>query len=225
MRLFHAALTAALCLSFSAAEGLPAFEVTGDPTASKVRWTPADCAAITGIVLEWLHPELPAEGEHWTHGPRTEGKFRRDRAGITQTWFALKDPAVGVLHLRADKPGALGFRIRLEGQAEVSERRRLTVTVPAADGRLRAVRAWVFPMESEVTPEERSIRVEGEGEALVLFTTAEAGKDELEDRLEAPLRELGFGGPEMPDLSKVWGRLDESWKREEAAKPEDPPLK
>lgn len=220
MRPLHPALIAAICFQALASGEVPRFEITGDPAASQARWT-----GITqphggvGIVLEWLHPDLPADRESWTHGARTEGKFRRDRAGITQIWFVLEKPRVGVLHLRADKPGALGFRIRLAGEATVTERRRLTVTSPSPGGLLRATRAWVFPMESEVTPEDHSIRVEGEGEALVLFTMAEAGKEELESALEEPLRELGFGGAEMPDLSKVWRTLDEAWSRQGARKP------
>src|SRR5690606_4295408 len=105
------------------------------------------------------------------------------------------------------------------GEAQVSERRRITVTAPLPDGRVRAARAWVFPMESEVTPEERTIRVEGEGEALVLVTTAEAEEAGLEVALKAPLVPLGFGDDEMPDLSQVWRRLDERQQFERKTPP------
>ncbi len=221
MRLFSPARVALLAIPYLAsAEPAPfRFEVKGDSRATQTRLLAAPGKEpIAALALQWLHPDLPASDERWRHGPRVEGRFKRERAGITQTWFTLAPPRVGVLHLRADKPGALGFRIILEGgETEVSERRRLTVSTALPDGRRQAVRAWVFPMESEVIPEERTIRVEGEGEALVLVTSAEAPADELEAALEAPLRSLGFGEAEMPDLSKVWATLDELQKQQEAA--------
>ncbi len=202
----------------SAAEPSPVrFKVEGPPDSSQaLLFLPAGGEPVATLKLEWLHSESPAGDATWNPGDRTTGHFKRDRAGITQTWFALAEPRIGVLHLRADKPGALGFRIVLQGgDAQVSERRRITVSTPLPGGRQRVVRAWVLPMESEVTPEERTIRVEGEGEALVLVTTAEAPEDELETALEMPLRSLGFGGAEMPDLSKVWRMLNERQKEEE----------
>ncbi len=137
--------------------------------------------------------------------------FKRGGAGFTWTVFASSADDLIVTHLRADKPGALNFKVELptEHDAKVRvEDRRILVLDGHGGKKTRPfeARAWVFPMESEVTPGEREITVRGEGEALILLAVATGEEIKtLPERLDP----IGFGAEEHPDLSLVWrGLLD-----------------
>jgi hypothetical protein len=131
--------------------------------------------------------------------------FQRNTAGFTATTFVSRPDDLLVLHLRTDKPGFLSFRVRLShGDAKPAiEDRRILV--------LSQARAWVYPMESEVTPGDGEITVHGEGEALILVaaTSDPAKVARLPDRMKA----LGFGGKEHPDLQAIWTGLLERQKK------------
>lgn len=139
--------------------------------------------------------------------------FKRGGAGFTWTVFASAADDLIVTHLRADKPGALNFKVQLptehDAKSRVEDRRILIL-----DGHLEGqkskpfeARVWVFPMESEVTPGEGEITVRGEGEALILLAAA-TGPEEIK-ALPEKIKPLGFGGEEHPDLFQVWkGLLD-----------------
>lgn len=121
--------------------------------------------------------------------------FKRNTAGFTATTFVSRADDLIVLHLRSDKPGFLGFRVRLaQGETKPAIEDRRVLVLPNA-------RAWVYPMESEVTPGDGEITVRGEGEALILVaaTSDPAKIAKLPDRMKA----LGFGGKEHPDLQAV----------------------
>jgi len=138
--------------------------------------------------------------------------FKRNNAGFTATTFVSRADDLLVLHLRTDKPGFLGFRVRLtHGETKPALEDRRILVLPQA-------RAWVLPMESEVTPGDGEITVHGEGEALVLVAaTADPQQiGQLRDRTKA----LGLGGPEHPDLQAVWTGLLE--RQQQAVPPATP---
>jgi hypothetical protein len=134
--------------------------------------------------------------------------FKRGGAGFTWTTFASNADNLLVTHLRTDKPGALDFRVTLptENAAEIRvEDRRILVLKGKSAGKPFEARAWVYPMESEVTPGEKEITVRGEGEAIILLA---ATRDETEiAALPERIKPLGFGGDEHPDLFQVWNGL------------------
>ena len=141
--------------------------------------------------------------------------FQRGGAGFTWTTFASRADNVIVTHLRTDKPGALNFRVTLptehDSKVRVEDRRILILNGRSA-GKPFEARAWVYPMESEVTPGENEITVRGEGEALILLAASrDTGQIKtLADRLKP----LGFGGEEHPDVFQVWHGLFERHKAE-----------
>lgn len=131
--------------------------------------------------------------------------FKRNTAGFTATTFVSRPDDLLVLHLRSDKPGFLSFRVRLthgETQPAIEDRR--VLVLPQA-------RAWIHPMESEVSSGDGEITVHGEGEALILVaaTSNPAKISKLPDRVKA----LGFGDPEHPDLQAVWTGLLERQRK------------
>lgn len=134
--------------------------------------------------------------------------FKRGGTGFTWTVFASDVDDVIVTHLRADKPGALNFRVTLPTEHPAKLRvddRRILILNGQSEGKPFEARAWVYPMESEVTPGEREITVRGEGEALILLA---ASKDpEAIASLSERINPLGFGGEDHPDLFQVWTGL------------------
>ncbi len=160
--------------------------------------------------FEWLDTAGPVSDYHRRLDPATgiaTTTFQRGGAGFTVTTFVSRSDDLLVLHLRADKPGFLSFRIRLtrgETRATLEDRRGLV---------LPSARAWVLPMEAEVEPGDGGITVRGEGEALVLAAAANPGPGS--DRL-AP---LGFSRSGLPDLCAVWQGL---LGRQLAARPPAP---
>jgi len=174
-------------------------------------------AAFTGKLLgefrfEWLDAAGPV-----THYRRqldlatgiATATFKRNTAGFTATTFVSRPDDLLVLHLRTDKPGFLSFRVRLtQGDAEPAIEDRRNLVLPQA-------RAWVYPMESEVTPGDGEITVHGEGEALILVaaTSDPAKIARFPNRMKA----LGFGGKEHPDIQAIWTGLLERQKKAPAA--------
>lgn len=134
--------------------------------------------------------------------------FNRGGAGFTWTVFATEEQDLIVTHLRADKPGALNFRVSLSTENAAKSRvedRRILILDGKSAGKPFAARAWVFPMESEVTPGDKEITVRGEGEALVLL--AATRDPEQIAKLQDRLKPLGFGGDDHPDIFQVWNGL------------------
>ena len=139
--------------------------------------------------------------------------FKRGGAGFTWTVFASTSDNLIVTHLRTDKPGALNFKVELPtehpGKARVEDRRTLILNgnIDGKKSKPFEARAWVYPMESEVSPGAAEITVKGEGEALILL--AAATDEEAIKALPDKLKPLGFGGEEHADVSLVWkGLLD-----------------
>jgi hypothetical protein len=139
--------------------------------------------------------------------------FKRGGAGFTWTVFASSADDLIVTHLRTDKPGSLNFKVELptehKGKAHVEDRRILILKGDLGGKRAKPfeARAWVYPMESEVTPGAREITVKGEGEALILLA-AETDPEKIKT-LPDRIKPLGFGVEEHPDIFQVWkGLLD-----------------
>ena len=162
---------------------------------------PSD-AALAKFHFEWLDTAEPVREYQRRFDPRSgiaTTRFERSSAGFTATSFISHDTDLFVLHLRTDKPGQLSFRTRLssgDAQGEVEDRRIL---------KLPKARAWIFPMESEVSPGEHEISVHGEGEALILVAATNHPKQLPISK--GHLATLGFGNAGIPDLHAVWTRL------------------
>lgn len=163
--------------------------------------------------FEWLDAAGPVTHYRRQLDPVTgilTTTFKRNTAGFTTTTFVSRPDDLLVLHLRADKPGFLSFRIRLtHGETKPAIEDRRILILPQA-------RAWIYPMESEVTPGDGEITVHGEGEALILVAaTSDPAKIA---RLPGRMNALGFGGDEHPDLQLVWtGLLERQTKAAPAA--------
>lgn len=174
-------------------------------------------AAFTGkplgeFLIEWLDAAGPV-----THYRRSLDlatgiatvTFNRNTAGFTATTFVSRPDDLLVLHLRTDKPGFLSFRVRLtRGDAKPAIEDRRVLVLPQA-------RAWVYPMESEVTPGDGEITVHGEGEALILV--AATSDPEKVAKLPERMKALGFGGKEHPDIQAISTGLFERQKKAAAA--------
>ena len=196
-------------------EFLPVLEAPKSPAAAADPAKPGTGftgKSLGGFHFEWLEATGPV-----THYRReldlatgiATVTFNRNTAGFTATTFVSRPDDLLVLHLRTDKPGFLSFRVRLtiaDAKPAIEDRRILV---------LPQARAWVYPMESEVTPGEGEITVHGEGEALILVaaTSDPAKIAQLPNRMKA----LGFGGKEHPDIQAIWTGLLERQKKASAA--------
>jgi hypothetical protein len=196
-------------------EFLPLLEAPKSPAAAADPAKPGTGftgKSLGGFYFEWLEATGPV-----THYRReldlatgiATVTFNRNTASFTATTFVSRPDDLLVLHLRTDKPGFLSFRVRLtQGNAKPAIEDRRILVLPQA-------RAWVYPMESEVTPGEGEITVHGEGEALILVaaTSDPAKVAQLPDRMKS----LGFGGKEHPDVQAIWTGLLERQKKTPAA--------
>lgn len=157
------------------------------------------------LKIEWLDKDGVAAGFTRAIQPRKlriRSVHQLGSTTITRTVIATGEDDAIFIHLVADQPGALSFRVTLSGppasQARIEDRRQLIL--PAEAGRL-AAHLWVLPFESDVASEGRSITVRGEGEALIVWNYA-TGKP-----LDATLSKLGTRydpGHNPPDPAKIW---------------------
>ena len=157
------------------------------------------------LKIDWLNLEGGVAGFTRAFCP-TDGRIRSvhklGNTTITRTVIAARADDAIFIHLIADQPGALAFRVTLGGaaaaDARIEDRRQLIL--PAGKGRL-AAHVWVLPFESDVASEGHSISVRGEGEALIVWDDA-VGKP-----LAATLSQLGTRydpGHSPPDPAKIW---------------------
>ena len=165
-------------------------------------WMVAGAMAAAGIELEQGLRLGPAE-VRWagsmqpggavaveTKGPVKVAKWTVD-GGVGITVRFWQAGGVWVLHGRCDRPGALGWRVTVEG-GELEGRRLLKVG--------NGGRCWVFPMESDVTWTDGAIELLGEGEALVVVAENEAAARKI--------RGLGVRGDEVEDVADLLGKLE-----------------
>ncbi len=157
------------------------------------------------LAITWLNLEGGVAGFTRAFCP-TDGRIRSVHkvvnTTITRTVIAARADDAIFIHLIADQPGALAFRVTLGGtaaaDARIEDRRQLIL--PAGIGRL-AAHVWVLPFESDVASEGHSISVLGEGEALIVWNY-DVGKP-----LAATLSQLGTRydpGHNPPDPAKIW---------------------
>jgi len=162
-----------------------------------------------GVTIEWLADGEPAAfGRVLEADGRAVSRLRIGRTTFTRT--VLADPGGGpvFVHLLADMPGALGFRVTMAppggGRAAVADRRQLqwrAAGAGAGEGEdVREARLWVLPFESEVEPEAAAIVVRGEGEALMIL---DFGPGDRSGTLAALGRKHDSGG-EPPDPVRIW---------------------
>lgn len=150
-----------------------------------------DLPGTPDVRLRWIGASAGGEGETSTEGNSGRGRWRVGSATVTEDVFAAKGGVLWVIHARSDMPGSLEFRVELGDEAEVEGRRLL---------REGESRAWVFPMESDVSTVDGGIEVRGEGEALVVAGSGEAAV--------AAMRELGVEEDRVEDVRELWQRLD-----------------
>lgn len=107
------------------------------------------------------------------------------------------DETLVALHFRTYMPGALGLRAVLDAEeTQLIGRRLLKANLDEG-----TVKLWVFPMESDVEPEDRQILLRGEGEALVVVA--------LGDRGNAQMVRLGVEEDRVDDVMALLGKLTE----------------
>jgi hypothetical protein len=157
--------------------------------------------------IEWLFTENPTNFSRSILSAEgiLESVCRVGGTKITRTLLVDKENDVIVVHLLADKPGALSFRVSLDidgaDPAKIEKRKEMVIPANEKTGDFVA-HAWILPFESDVTPEGNSIVVRGEGEAMVLLTYV---KDP--QTLADTLNRLGNRydpGHSPPDLIKIW---------------------
>lgn len=161
------------------------------------------------LKIEWLAGDeqpvdftrsiLPANGV-------VRSSYRLGGTRITRTVIADEEEPAIFIHLIADKPGALSFRVLLGGaNLRIEDRRQLVQPVIADAPASIGAHVWVIPFESDVTPDGDSIVVRGEGEAMILLTYAAAR--ETTQPLAETLARLGKRyDPDHnpPDPAKIW---------------------
>ncbi len=163
------------------------------------------------LKIDWLGSETP-EDFHRTLFP-TAGIARSQYrlAGATITRTVLVDPKDGniFIHLLADKPGALSFRVSLDatgfGQTFIKDRRQLVRSTPDRDAASISAHVWVIPFESDVSPGGDAIFLRGEGEALILLTYATG--PQAPAALATAWKKLGDlhdPGQSPPSPDKIW---------------------
>ncbi|MES2475201.1 MAG: hypothetical protein V4640_05430 [Verrucomicrobiota bacterium] len=163
-------------------------------------------APYVDLKFDWLSSEPPTDFQQTREGESLiRSTCRVGKARITRTYLVDPEDGSVLIHLLANMPGALSFRVSLSGTGEVAprieDRRELIRTVP--DGVSAHVR--VVPFESDVSPDGKSILVRGEGEALILLSYA-AGADAPKTLAETwkRLAQRHDPGNNPPDPVKIW---------------------
>lgn len=165
--------------------------------------------ALGTVQLDWLDAKLEVTDYQRVldlQDGTVATTFKRGGAGFTATTFVSEADDLLVIHLRANKPGFLGFSVKLrhgERLARIEDRRMLVLN--GGGGNPFEARAWIYPMESEVSPGDGEITVRGEGEALILV--AASSDPAVVPLLAGRMKEHGFGGPEHPDIFRLWHTL------------------
>ncbi len=157
------------------------------------------------LKIEWLDKDERAADHSRSIHPkdgRVRSVHRIGQTTITRTAVATGEDDAIFIHLLADQPGALSFRVTLGGppaaEARIEDRRQLIL--PAGPGHL-AAQVWVLPFESDVASEGNSITVRGEGEALIVWNFA-PGK--AHDTTLATLGMRYDPGYLPPNPAKIW---------------------
>jgi hypothetical protein len=166
------------------------------------------------LKIEWLAGgETPEDFTRSIEkkGGQIRSRYRLGDTTVTRTVIVAKDDDAVFIHLLANQPGALNFRVTLETEPEEKVRiqdRRQLLLAPATGP---ASHVWVLPFESDVSPDGGGLAVKGEGEALIIWSYA-AGNDAVK-ALSQTLSKLGNRydpGNTSADPSKIWHGVLES---------------
>lgn len=156
------------------------------------------------LTIDWLDG-IPA-GDHFRRSLSAgDGRVRSvSRIGtttITRTVLGSRENDAVFIHLIADHPGALSFKVTLgagpSGKIRRVDRRQL-ILIPETGP---ASHVWVLPFESDVEPDGDSITVRGEGEALIIWSLAASG---AAPDVMAKLAKRHDPGHSPPDPTKIW---------------------
>lgn len=132
-------------------------------------------------------------------------------AKITRSVVWDEESDTIMVHLLADKPGALSFRVNLGAHGanppKITNRKEL-IAPPGDKPNGFGAHVWVIPFESDVTPDGNAIIVRGEGEAVILLSYA-AGAPAPSDALTR-LGNRYDPGHNPPDPIKIWRGVLES---------------
>lgn len=154
------------------------------------------------LTIDWLG-QSAAGFERAVHigDFRIRSFYKTGTTSITRTVICSREDDAVFVHLIADQPGALSFKVTLDagaaGKVKREDRRQLILTRPGG----LASHVWVLPFESDVAPEGDSIVVKGEGEALIVWNYS-GGKP-----ISGTLTQLGERydpGHHPADPSKIW---------------------
>lgn len=121
---------------------------------------------------------------------------------LTRTILASPEADCILVHIIADKPGAVGFRAHFpdEAAAEIHNRREIILS----GGKTHA-HAWIIPFESDVSDDGKgTITLSGEGEALIILNLT---TDPAAHPVSATLARLGEKydpGHSPPNPHLIW---------------------
>lgn len=163
------------------------------------------------VNFEWLGNDVLEDRGHSVH--EGDGRFRsvyRVRSTtIFRTVLASKQDGVIYVHFHADQPGALSFKTTISSTVpsvvRVEDRRQLILAPIDHAPNHPAAHIWVIPYESDVSGNDDSISLMGEGEALIVFAFGSDGKES--STLAKTWEQIGERydpGHTPPNPSKVW---------------------
>ena len=139
--------------------------------------------------------------------------YRIGKITLKRTIIASQDDDVIFIHLHANQPGALSFRVTLSSsqpiESRIEDRRQMILS-----GGSLSARVWVIPFESDVATEENSITVLGEGEALIVLNLT--AKNCSPQELAATWTRLAdryVPGENPANPARVWERVLENYKK------------
>jgi hypothetical protein len=121
---------------------------------------------------------------------------------LTRTILASAEADCILIHIIADKPGAVGFRAHFPGEAAAKIRDRREIILPG--GKTHA-HAWIIPFESDVSDDGKAtITLSGEGEALIILNlTADPAAHPVSSTF-IRLGEKYDPGHSPPDPHLIW---------------------
>jgi hypothetical protein len=121
---------------------------------------------------------------------------------LTRTIIASAETDCILIHIIADKPGAVGFRAHFPGEAAAKIQDRREIILPG--GKTHA-HAWIIPFESDVSDDGKAtITLSGEGEALIILNLTPGPAAHPISNTFARLGEKYDPGHSPPDPHLIW---------------------
>jgi len=119
--------------------------------------------------IDWLSGNDAPQNfkNHPAKGNAFRSTYLLGETTLTRTILASAEADCILIHIIADKPGAVGFRAHFPGEAaaKIQDRREIILS----GGKTHA-HAWIIPFESDVTDDGKAtITLSGEGEALIIL--------------------------------------------------------